>query len=514
MSSKPGDEANIARFGKKQQFKRNFNLLSVLGLSTALMLSWEGVLLGIQPSLFNGGPSGMITAYPIVFVGVLSQTVVMAEMASMIPLSGGQFNWVAILAPPRLANFLSYITGWVSTIAWQAGFAVSAYLVANLTLAIALTQHPEYALEYKNWHALLVIYAIVLVGVIVNTYLGVIFPALESMVFIVHIIGYFIILIVLAYLAPKQPASFVFENFFNGGEFSTMGQSVLAGAVPIMLGFAGSDAGSHIAEEIKNAPKVIPLAMIINIVGFFLLGYSMIILTLFSTSIEEVFNLGAEFSFPIIPIFIKVTNSLPATVALISMIIFIGLCGTWGLQATASRMLWAFAREGGVPGSRFISKIDERTKLPFFATAVTSFIAMILNLIGLFSITAFSAFAGLTVAGFYSAFIISAFLMLWRRLVTPAGNIPWGWFRLGPLGVPITIFALAYSIVGIVFSFWPSVAAVDVQTFNWAVVVYLGTLILASVRWIVTAKGRYSGPRIEIAGAEPWIELFDRRGPD
>ena len=160
-----------------------------------------------------------------------------------IPLSGGQFNWVAILAPAHLANFLSYLTGWVSTIAWQAGFAVSAYLVANLTLAIASAQHPEYVLE--NWHGLLVIYAIVILGVIVNTYLGVIFPALESMVFIVHVIGYFIILIVLSYLAPKQPASFVFENFFNGGEFSSMGQSVLAGAVPIMLGFAGKTVAYH-----------------------------------------------------------------------------------------------------------------------------------------------------------------------------------------------------------------------------------------------------------------------------
>jgi amino acid transporter len=102
-----------------------------------------------------------------------------------------------------------------------------------------LTEHPEYVLEYKNWHALLVIYAVVIVGFVVNTYLGAIFPALESMVFIVHVIGYLIILIVLAHLAPKQPASFVFKNFFNGGEFSTMGQSVLAGAVPIMLGFAG-----------------------------------------------------------------------------------------------------------------------------------------------------------------------------------------------------------------------------------------------------------------------------------
>jgi len=155
--------------------------------------------------------------------------------------------------------------------------------------------------------------------------------------------------------------------------------------------------------------------------------------------------------------------------------------------------------------------MDERTKLPFFAVIATSIIAMILTLIALFSVIAFSAFAGLTVAGFYSAFIISATLMLWRRLKTPASSIPWGWFRLGPFGVPITIFALVYSVVGIVFSFWPAVADVTVETFNWAVVVYAGVLILASVRWFLTAKWRYSGPKIEVNGVEPWIEMFGRR---
>jgi hypothetical protein len=80
----------------------------------------------------------------------------------------------------------------------------------------------------------------------------------------------------------------------------------------------GKNADFNLAEEIKNAPKVIPLAMIINIFGFFILGYSMIILTLFCTSMDEIFGLGAEFTFPIIPIFIKVTNSVHATVALVS----------------------------------------------------------------------------------------------------------------------------------------------------------------------------------------------------
>lgn len=43
--------------------------------------------------LTNGGPSGLVYGYIIVLVGVTFQTLTMAEMASMIPLSGGQYNW-------------------------------------------------------------------------------------------------------------------------------------------------------------------------------------------------------------------------------------------------------------------------------------------------------------------------------------------------------------------------------------------------------------------------------------
>jgi type III secretory pathway component EscS len=139
---------------------------------------------------------------------------------------------------------------------------------------------------------------------------------------------------------------------------------------------------------------------------------------------------------------------------------------------------------------------------------------MLLNLIGIFSITAFSAFAGLTVTGFYSAFLVAGSLMLWRRLVTPPANISWGWFRLGALGVPITIFALAYSVVGIVFSFWPAVAAVDVESFNWAVAVFVGVLLLVSLRWVATTKGRYTGQKIEVAGAKPWGQIFKREASE
>lgn len=201
-------------------------------------------------------------------------------------------------------------------------------------------------------------------------------------------------------------------------------------------------------------------------------------------------------------------------------------CGVFGLLATASRMLWAFAREDGVPFSAQVSKvlscvifsklwsnhltqIERRTCLPLVSIGTTTFISLILGLIALGSEATFNALSGLTVAGFYSAFIISATVWLWRRVTTPAENLPWGPFRLGKLGVPTILAALVYSWVGLIFAFWPPIAAVTVETFNWSLVVYLGVIFLAIGWWFLRARKTYTGPKTEIS-SQQWMKLFER----
>jgi choline transport protein len=161
-------------------------------------------------------------------------------------------------------------------------------------------------------------------------------------------------------------------------------------------------------------------------------------------------------------------------------------------------MLWAFAREDGVPLSRFVSRIEPRTALPLYSIGVTATVSILLGLIPLGSTTAFYALTGLTVGGFYSAFMVSAWVMLWRRLTTPPSNIAWGPFRLGKFGVPITLLALFYSFIGWFFSFWPPTAIVTAKTFNWSLVVYFGVMALSMTYYGVRARHTYTGPKMEI----------------
>jgi choline transport protein len=121
-----------------------------------------------------------------------------------------------------------------------------------------------------------------------------------------------------------------------------------------------------------------------------------------------------------------------------------------------------------------------------------------LALINLGSSVTFNALTGLTVAGFYSAFMVAASVMLHRRLTTPATDIAWGPFRLGKAGIPLTIFALVYSFIGWFFSFWPPVSDVTVETFNWSLAVYFGIMFLAMGWWVVMARKTYKGPKFEL----------------
>ncbi|KAF2877610.1 amino acid/polyamine transporter I [Massariosphaeria phaeospora] len=485
-SYKSNDEQVLAHFGKRQQLKRNFSLISVLGLGSTLMLTWEGSIVGIQPLLINGGPTGAIAAFPVVMTGVSIQVLVMAEMASMIPLAGGEYNWVAILSPPQLSNFLSYTTGWILTIAWQAACASVTWLNSSIILAIVSANYPTY--QMKLWHGTMIFYAIVAVSILVNTYLGRIFSSLEAVAFVLHIVGFFVILIVIIYLAPKTDTSVVFGTFINGGNFSHDVLSAIIGAVSMMYSFN--------AEEIKDATVTIPRAMIITVLLNGITGWAMLIAMVYCMGpVEDV--LTYSFGFPYIPIFQSITNSKGGATTVTCIILMISIPGSIGFFATASRMLWAFAREDGVPFSRQISTVEPRTALPIYPIAVTVTISLLLALINLGSTTAFNALSGLTVAGFYSAFIVSASVMLYRRLTVAPSDIAWGPFRLGKAGVPLTIIALVYSFVGWFFSFWPPVSVVTVKSFNWSLVVYCGTMITAMGWWTFRARFTYIGPRLE-----------------
>lgn len=227
------------------------------------------------------------------------------------------------------------------------------------------------------------------------------------------------------------------------------------------------------------------------------LGFAILIAVLFCLgNITDALNTPT--GYPFMEIFSSATRSTNGGTGMIVVIVAAMIFATFGTLATSSRMLWAFARENALPGSCYISRVESRTKLPLWSIAVSTVINLLLALLNIGSNVVFNAFTGLTVAAFYSSFTIAAAVMLWKRLNTSASDIRWGPFKLGCLGTPITMIAIAYSIVGWFFSFWPPSAHVTVKTMNWSVTVYVGVLVLSMIYWLLYASRVYTGPIIEV----------------
>jgi choline transport protein len=86
------DAWDMARLGRKQELRRNFKSLSILGLAATTMSTWVAMLLSSVFSLINGGLAGTIWIYVASWLLVFFVAASLAEMSSMAPHSGGQYR--------------------------------------------------------------------------------------------------------------------------------------------------------------------------------------------------------------------------------------------------------------------------------------------------------------------------------------------------------------------------------------------------------------------------------------
>ncbi|KAL8982050.1 MAG: hypothetical protein Q9205_003339 [Flavoplaca limonia] len=335
------------------------------------------------------------------------------------------------------------LIGWQSTIAWQAAVASSGLLSGTIIQGMLVLAYPSYT--FQSWHGTLLLYAVLVVALIFNTFLGRYLSFIESAIFVIHIVGIFAIIIPIAYLAPqKSSAHDVFVLFLDTGGYNNKGLAFFVGIIATVFAFAGPDGAVHMCEEIQNASTVVPWAMVGTIAVNGLLGFAMVIFLLFCLGdIDKA--LASPTKYPFIEIFYQgVRNSTAGAIALVSLIEVLLIFCCISIMATSSRMMWAFARDKGLPGWQYLSRIEPHTKLPIFALIATTTITLFIALINIGSTAALSAVLSLAVSGGLGSYIPPMALILYHRLSPKhAQNLHFGPWRLGKWGAPINAFALA-----------------------------------------------------------------------
>lgn len=116
------------------------------------------------------------------------------------------------------------------------------------------------------------------------------------------------------------------------------------------------------SEEIKNASVVVPRAMVFSIMLNGIMGFGMLLAVLFSIgNVENVLN--SNTGFPFLAIFQQGVSSAGGALAMSAIITTLAIVATISWIASASRMLWSFARDRGIPGWRLISTVSSFFKV-------------------------------------------------------------------------------------------------------------------------------------------------------
>ena len=131
------------------------------------------------------------------------------------------------------------MTGWLSTLGWQAAASTGTYLAGTIIQSLLVLNDTDY--EPQRWQATLLLLAVLLLTLFANTALFRFLPGLEGVVLVLHVIGFFAVLIPVVYLAPTSSNAFVWTEFTNLSGYSSNGLSWFIGQSASAILFIGYD---------------------------------------------------------------------------------------------------------------------------------------------------------------------------------------------------------------------------------------------------------------------------------
>lgn len=433
------DEAELARFGYKQELKRSLGLFSSFAVAFSYISPSTGIF-----TLFALGISTIggvfFWSWPVVALGQFLIALSFAEVSSHIPVAGSVYQWSKHLATSTYAWF----TGWLYLFA---GILTVTAVAVTLPLALIPT------LDGMGWHMAnnlsnqRTIAAIFLVVVTLLNIYGVRAVALINNVGVLfEVLGMVVFAFVLALFHNHQGIGVVFRD---GGTNGTVGLFLVAMFMSLFVIY-GFDTASTLAEETNNPRKEAPKAVLYSIVGAFVIGGIFIWAVLMAvpgTLADGVKNAVG----PAAVIDANFSNAFATTYLLVvSIAIFICLLS---IQANVMRLCFSMARDDQLPGSKYLRTVSPKLHTPWIACIAVTLVAAIplLQYAG-------ATYLAIAATGmiYLSYFLVGIAILRARLGGWPQRAAP---FALGKWGVPASLAGLLWG-GGMLINFaWPRAAS-------------------------------------------------------
>ncbi|KAF4622763.1 hypothetical protein G7Y89_g14262 [Cudoniella acicularis] len=507
------DEEILVALGYKQEFKRDFSIWSSFSVSFSVLGLLPSIASTLGYNLGYSGPAGSVWGWLVAGLFIQCVALAMAELCSSMPTAGGLYYASAVLAPegwgplcawvsllePVEAMHTKYIeiTGWSNFLGLATGPCSVNYALAAMILTAAEIANPDYVAQTYQIYLLLL--ALLIIDGLLTMNSTKLIGRLNLFGAIFNLIVVFIFIIWMpagSISTPKgNPNSEVWtsEGIINGTEWPT-GFAFLMGFLSVIWTIAGYDAPFHLSEECSNSNIASPRAIVMTAQMGLYLGWAIILVIAYTVqNIEEV--VAGPYGQPLGSLCLQVLGP-KAGLAMFSLNIVAQFFVGQGITVSASRVTFAYSRDGALPFSSWLSVVNKYTETPVNAVWTVLFIDALLGLLMFASPAAISAVFSIGAIGQYIAFIFPIAL----KLFVAGDKFRPGPWHLGRFSKPIGVAACAFVALMIPVLCFPATNGKDLTAFNmnYSCLIYGGSMFLALLWYAVDARKRFKGPRINV----------------
>jgi amino acid transporter len=460
------DAALLRSFGYEQELRRGLAAFDNVAIGFATISPVVALYGVVLVGTAVAGPA-WVWVLPVALAGQCLFLAVYAELASEFPIANGAYQWSRRLVGPTPAWF----TGWV---------ALCSYAVANTTIAYLGAPWALALLDVAPTATALVVTGVVLVCLcsLVNSRgIGLLKLAVKAGIATEVLAS---VVIGLALLLAFRHQDFAILTETLGAESRSGGSSVAALLAALAVGgwvFIGFDACGVSSEETRDPTRHVPRAVWIVILNAFAI-------TLAHPDPEDVVA-GADPT----PVATAVVTSFGSwstkPFAAVTLAAFLA-CGI-AAQGVTARAIYSVARDGVLPGSSFLRRVDRR-QVPIGAIVAVTVIACLGMLLGLRA-AAIGTLINFGTAAIYVAFLLVAVAALTarvRKTWRPAGRV-----RLGRAGLVLNVLAVAWLAFETVNIAWPraSIAPPGAPWYQvWAAPLVLAVILVAGGLYLLFAR--------------------------